>query len=383
LYALRGQKYQTPAVVDKAVFLGLVTLVVMAVALELLSGIQNNDTQDNGTPPDSYRVYYHDRTFIAISIIVVTSAYLTTPGPTILTVDYATVLNNYYSWANFAGSLFMGSWIVLYLMVQKEAFLAVTFIGVIWLLLHARRNESMGVLALLGLDLFRNRFSLQSILSSWRQMIGVAGIGIVVLGQILAGSYRNGGSLFPDYVHGVYASYPGGAHNIYGTFQATISIFSHGTPHRFGTTFLNYPAQSIPTGFYALTGKEYLELYGNFLGSQYEMYLGGNYILNPYFADFGEVGLLVAGIILAVFATFVRRMIVHQQSNHFVAGCASVVVVASFRAFWYTQLAWADALQGFLAAFFVYLVIANAEKLWKGNREPSESMSSNTYLRDR
>jgi Co/Zn/Cd efflux system component len=368
LYALRGRQFQSPAVVDNAVLLIFVAMTTICIALE---GAQmfRRDNDDKPSHSGGYRVYFSPSAFAAISLVMLVSAYLTTPGPTLLTVDYSTVVNNYYSWASFAGALYTGSWVVLFLMVQDDSmettryrvFLVVTVLGLIWLLLHSRRNESIGILAVLGLDLIRNRVTVSDIVGNRWRLAGFVVTVLLGLSQFLLGSLRDGGSLsFLDYSQKhEYVAYPGGAHNIYGTLQATVALFPTEFPHRLGTTFVRYPIQGVPSGALSILRIELPQSYYGFLGEQYKLYQGGNYILNPYFADFGLLGVVVAGILLAVLAVFAQTYLVERRSNHIVAGIAAVVVVAAFRSFWYTQLAWIDGIQGFLMAFLVYLVIVN------------------------
>jgi hypothetical protein len=191
-------------------------------------------------------------------------------------------------------------------------------------------------------------------------LVGTLTVVLFAATQVLIDSFRGGGVIgLPDFNHGTYASYPGGAHNIYGTFQATISLFTYDFPHRLGLTFVRYPAQSVPTGVLAIFDLPYLPLYGAFLGQQYKTYLGGSYILNPYFADFGQVGIVLAGVLFAVIAYFAQQQLIGHHGNYAVTGIAAVVVVGSFRAFWYTQIAWIDTLQGFMASLVVYFVAVN------------------------
>lgn len=364
-YAYRGRIFQTPPVVNKTVFLGSFMLTVFVVVLEVRSRITSQDDPTNVKWTAS-ALHYSVVPFGVLAILHLGSAYLTTPGPTILTVSYSEVLANYYPWAQFAGSLYMGSWISLYLLVRGESndswayrsFMVLTSVGIVWLLLHARRNESLGVLVMFTLDLLRNRVSLRDVLRTTRGFVASAVFFGLFAIQILIGSFRFEGGEFgaPDFAQpSGYASYPGGAHNIYGTFQATVAIFPDIHPFLLGETFVRYVPQTIPSGFFAILPITFPPLYSSFLADSYATYLGGNFILNPYYANFGPFGLVFLAIVLSLLVYWVEFVLFRRKRTTFTTGIASVFVVGAFRACWYTQLAWIDTFQGYVASLVLVL----------------------------
>jgi len=370
LYALRGKQFQSPGTTNRVLFYGVLAMASFIAGLEF-SRLRRSSSSNWMQRLSAYEFYYHSRAFWVIAAVCLVSAYLTTPGPTLLTVDYVTVTNNYYSWATFAGSLFVGTWIVLFLMIRSHAysskeyrlFFLVTSVALVWLLLHARRNETLGVMAVLAVDAFRSRFEVGKLFRSWRSTVAVSAVAVLGFGQVLIEEYRNSGELrLPTYGTGVHISYPGGAHNIYGTFQATVSLFTHEHGLWYGESFLKLVVQSLPGVFFGTFGLPYPEAFWTFLGSEYQLYLGGSYILNIYFANFGILGVIMCGLVLAALVAFAKNMIGDLNSTHLGTGLAAAVIAGSTRALWYTQLAWVDHSQGLLLATALYLMVVNSSR---------------------
>jgi|GEM_PF-4050959 len=371
IYAVRGLRFQSPATVNKALFLIALALGVFVFVLWVRDAVVTE-----GAVETERSIAYSSRGFKLLVAVFLVSAYLTAPGPTILTADYDTILKSYYSWANFAGSLFIGSWLMLYLQYRRRrdnqwiarCFYGVSFVGVTWLLLHNRQNESIGVLAMLAIDTFQNEMSLKEMLQSARGRVLMIVFSVLFTGQIFADTILSRGlSGLASVIDpsGGATSYPGGAQNIYGGFQATVHLFSNGEPFFLGRTFLQYPIQSIPTGIVVLLGLPYPSLFSDFLGSQYVTYLGGVYYLNTYYANFGVLGIVLAGALLGYVAHFASVQLRRPRQATFLTGCAGVAVAAAFRAMWYTQLNWIDSFQGYLLAFFLFLLATNAPRAYR------------------
>ncbi len=365
-YTLRAIPYESPALVRRVLFLIAIFTLLFVATLRAL------DVDDSPRRCRQFRT--SGAAFLTLSVINVLAAYLTTPGPTILTADYVTVLNAWFPWAAFAGALYLGSWAMLYLLSRPydvdslyyRGLIFVSFVGVGWLLLHARRNEAMGVLTLLAIDYVANRRTEWTVVQ--RAAVSVATVAGMLLGGIFVGIWRGSGRIstsIRDLFVGSsgtpqeFIAAPGGAHNVFGTVLATVDIVGRDVPYLLGETFLKYPVQAIPSGVFAVTELPYPSLYHDLLGKHYVLYNGGNYFLNTYYANFGEAGVLFGALLLGWIVSFTHSHISDQTSVSLRAGVGVVLALASFRAMWYTQLNWLDNLEGFLAAYLVYVVVTN------------------------
>jgi hypothetical protein len=330
-YTLRAIPYESEQHVQRVLFLLVIFISVFVFTL----GTLKTQNPIKSTNTDQANIKKSVPVFVTIAILNLFAAYLTTPGPTILTADYVTVLNAWYSWAAFAGALYLGTWTILYLMSRDEPInsryyrmlLIVSMIGALWLLLHARRNETMGILTMLLIDFFSRRNNRQS---EGSEVIikGVFLTGVVFTG-FLAGKLRGSGSVFEGSIRDLfiasvgqqtYIAPPGSPHNIFGTTLAVIDIFGEESPHMFGKTFLYYIPQSIPSGVYAMLNLPFPRLMHDEIGMYYEAYNGGNYIANPYYANFGEAGIIIGGMFVALLVYFAHNQIENRASTTILTG---------------------------------------------------------------
>ncbi|TKX48530.1 hypothetical protein EXE41_01235 [Halorubrum sp. SD690R] len=319
-------------------------------------------------------IYFYPQTlsFIGISGVNLVSAYLTTPGPTILTASYATILNNSYSWASFAGSLYLGSWVVLYLVARESnsryyrSFLLVTAIGAAWLLLHSRRIESLGVLVVTFMDWYYNvsesdnKMKIISIIS-----FALLGIMSTLIGQIRS-STADIGDLLNIFIgmngNTSYLRLPGSAHNVFGTFLVTVDLAGDEVSYLLGRSFLYYPIQAIPGVFYSVIGIQRIPLFESYR-AMYPYYNGGAYF-NVFYANFGMIGILVGAVTLGLVTWWAQRQLLSSRTN-IKTGIAAVFVAGCFRAMWYTPLNWADFFLGFVVTVFLYIFLTNIERIMK------------------
>lgn len=316
-----------------------------------------------------FPIYYHRIAFIGLVIFFLGSAYLYAPGPTILTAGYAEILSYTNQWATFAGATYKGAWIVLFLLNVGEnydreryaMFLLVTLIGATWLILHGKRVESVGFFLTIALHLYTFKWidgGSFSIRESLRRMSPLLILPVMLLVGIARGSGLSSMSnsimsvIGPDYI-----SFPSGAHSVYHTYQITMAQFQD-TGYLWGKTFINYIPQSIPSGFYAFTPFEYPTPFYQVLREE-PTYIGGNYILNVYFANFGPIGIIIAGIVIGVITLYCHRLFSNELRPTIFMGIAVVVFSNAFRALWYTQLNWVDTLQGFVVALLIYVITSN------------------------
>lgn len=371
--SLRAAQYQSQAAMNEAVFLSLLGIAAFVATLQMRLDIPSTDWTSNDVV-SKYRVYATPAGVAAVAAITVVSALLTTPGPTILSVDYQVVIDNYFSWAQFAGSLFMGAWIMLWLFARDKPmdswetrlFIAVTVVSVLWLLLHARRNESFGVLAVFAIWYTRRTGTTDKQYQRLRSLARYGVLTIALAGMVIVEHLRNPSRSLSRFViareNGVaYLSPPGGAHNIYSTWQATVSEFGPDS-YLYGESFLYFPIQTIPSAFWAMTPYARPPLFNELLDAVYAGYPGGAYILVVFYANFGTVGVVLGGVVLGLLASFSHRAIVRQDSTTFLTGVGAAVVVGAFRSMWYHPTGWTNTLQAFTIAFAIYVTVTNTRR---------------------
>lgn len=369
-YTLRAMAYSDPMLIRKGVF--LVAIFVWIVAGVSITRLEQGHKSQSTIAEfvSKYRFPYSSPAFVIISIMVLLSAYLTTPGPTILTHDYA-VAKQAYPWATFAGSLFMGSWVVLLLMARqtsrtivKYTFYLVTIVSLLWLLLHARRNETVGVI-LTSLVVYGHSFRLRDLGSSLKTtaFATVFTFGIVI--QVVVGKVRSGsGNLDLRSIfigggpNGEVVKLPGGGHNIFGTYQFTLHYFTENSL-LWGSTFIKYPKQSIPTNIIRALGLSQPAYYFNLMQAEYPMYNGGNYLLNEFLANFGSFGIVLAALFFGVVVAKTHELVTNCNNPTLWTGIAAVFVVALPRSMWYWQGNWINVLQGALVSYTLYLFVVN------------------------
>ena len=375
-YTLRAVPYQNQFLIEMGVF--LVAACIWIIAGISISSVEPSDKRTNTVKGlrkliSEYDHTYNKYSFVVISCIVIFSAYLTTPGPTILTVSYSTVIDNYYSWATFAGNLYIGSWGVLLLVSRQTEkrsiryyFYLITLVTVLWLLLHARRNESLGVLLAL-VFVYGHRFRLREVITSLRTFavtcLGIAGsLLFVVVGQVRSG-YGNISieSLFLGSTPtGASIQLPGGAHNIFGTFQFTIHYYYNN--YLWGSTFLNYPVQSIPSPILSVIPIQQAPYYFDSMREHYQLYNGGNYFLNEYFANFGPYGVVLAAVVFGLLISQIDQIFTRNSIDIW-TGLSVAFVAAIPRAMWYWQGNWINAILGYILTYIVYLLVLNVSNI--------------------
>ena len=389
-FTIRGAEYEAVATANRVVLLVALFLTAAAVVLRTLEA-WNSDTYQKLKAHD-LSLPYNPFAFSLLGLIALVSVYLIAPGPTILSSTYSQ--QNPFPWATFAGSLYKGAWALMFALVVTTYtrnrrylfFLGVTLVGTTWLLLHGRRVESVGMMALLFADLFWHRWDLRICelpfdIRGWVLSIagGLYGTALVVVGRVRTSAYQpssgsasssgstsGSGSVSSSsadiasemaetlqYADG-FVGLPGGAHGTYGTMQATVHLFTEQYNYLYGETFVNYVVQVIPTPVLRLLNVSPPPMYHDLLQANYN-WNGGNYILNVYFANFGIFGVLLAGLLLALLLHFLQTELrVNRPKPTVFTAVAALLFINLLRALWYTQLNWVDGLQGLTAIFLIY-----------------------------
>jgi hypothetical protein len=122
------------------------------------------------------------------------------------------------------------------------------------------------------------------------------------------------------------------------------------------------PIYSIPGAVYLIFDLQRPLAFAEFK-SAYGPYNGGNYF-NVFYANFGEVGVILGATALALAVLWSQREL-FSASTSLRTGFAAVIVAGSFRAMWYTPLNWIDFLQGFLVTVVIYITLSNVENIYR------------------
>ncbi|MFC6952953.1 hypothetical protein [Halorubellus litoreus] len=406
-----------PSVESTALASKIVWLVVGLLSFYALTLVYVNERTDLGIGylnRFDYTVEFDWVSFVVMASTFLGSAYLLAPGPTVFTIQYSEQASHMPSWATFAPNLFKGAWVVMFLLTLREkwtqkywAFLVVSLLGTGWLMLHGRRVESIGIVALVFLDLTRNYYNLEDfdLIKSAKGVLLSATFGLYVFLLFLIGRIRNWiaplleqrnraeprgtteqtttqeatttteptttmtttaettepvTTVSPDIVSTLqygdgYVGVPGGAHSFYGTIRATVHLFDNEHDPLYGQTFLNYVLQAIPTPLQRLVGYTPPRTYSEFLATQYN-YNGGNYFMNVYYANFKFLGVVLCAIVLAFLSLYMMRVLTGEEHGPTLStGIGAILFIPLVRVLWYTQLNWVDSIQGFVLAGFIYL----------------------------
>lgn len=262
---------------------------------------------------------------------------------TIITHSYADILADRISNTQFAGGVAMIFWLgalVNYLRLRENVrvlgsterlanafFIFMTLVSIIWLALHARRSELIGI-ALVTIILLRNIISFRRTF-----VIGLGFFAILIIaGEIRTASFVGMFSGVEQMGRSDIESMPGGASNVFMTFVNTLHYFdTH--DYFYGETFLNYSLQMAPgpvNQFLELAIPDYFfeEVFrGNY------SYNGGTYIIAVFLGNFGLFGIALAGIFIGYYARAAKALT--MSPNFFVKIAGLFMLAMAFRGFWY------------------------------------------------
>lgn len=384
-YTPLGVKFESLEIASKSVYL---TLLFILIHLATISTINTYETSAKNYLP---KLKFNTPAFLTVGAIVIVSSFLLAPGSTILTTSYGGQIAKMASWAVFAGGLYKGGWSLLYILVSNKpawdkyygAFVVITLISSVWLLAHGRRGASFGLLVLLLVDIYWNRveLSMLDLFTSLKGALFMLGGSVLVVLLYLVGRFRlilatiNRGDVNSVLIEGVsslsygngFAGVPGGGHGIYGTLQATMYIFQYERSFLYGSTFINYILLSIPSGIFALTPLDKPRSYRTILEASYN-WNGGNFIINPYYANFGILGLLLGGTFIGLIVVFIYQQIELTDTDHNLPTLlAAVLFVNMLTSYWYGQITWIDTLQGATVCSVIYLTVAGIAKSFQTN----------------
>lgn len=373
IYTWRTSDFVTLDLIREGVFLAAVFTWVFASIAVGQPRVKSSKIERVVDELREYRLVFSWPAFTFTGVLALGSAYLTTPGPTILTVGYHTILDNYPAWATFAGSLFMGAWVVFFLSYRNSprdrlataTFIAVTGSTLLWLLLHARRNESIGVLFVLAI-VYLGRDRLGEVSTFVTRAVTAGAVSLILVTMIAIGELREtrpteGISLKSLFIAehpqlGEHLALPGGVQNIYGTYIFTLHQVSN-NGYQYGETFIKYPIQAIPTPIQKLLVISPPPYYNSYIQENWAFYPGGNLILNEYIFNFGIWGVILASLLIGVIAIWVQRELTTVDNPDLLTATALAFVVPVTRSFWYHQINWVNSLLSVILVFTLYYMI--------------------------
>lgn len=284
---------------------------------------------------------------IHITIIITAGFFFWLTEPvfaTILTHPYEYILKNRIENTQFAGSVAVILWLIALsnhlkfsnlelnkdpVKLARTLFLLITILALLWLALHARRSELIGM-GLVGLLVLREKSSTLHL----SFLIGLLLAALIIAEEIRtatlvgvifndATSQSSGGSNI--------ASLPGGASNIYMTFANTLHYFDD-NDFLLGTTFKNYVLQILPTPLYQSIGISKPNYFYEKIFHNYS-YNGGTYIGALFYGNFGVLGMMLFGAFIGIYSRITVKL---MYSTHIIIKATGFfLIVLVFRGFWY------------------------------------------------
>jgi len=245
--------------------------------------------------------------FYFMCFMVLFLAYIGNPKQTLLSMGYNEFFNQRPSFANLAsiaGSVF---WVNAYGKMRTftiqgdhlkvKLFWAVTFLMVVWLILHARRTEAIGVVSMLLIHqkLVSGKTPYKTVVFALLMGLLLYVIGYLRSNPIMSAnivdtlkfafqlSFESGGNKTE------FANMPSGLGNITATMQTSVYHFYYmGEPLLNGYTISTYPLKLLPT--LLVTASNLADpntyFYQNLVLENYD-YNGGLYIYAPAYGNFG------------------------------------------------------------------------------------------------
>jgi hypothetical protein len=285
--------------------------------------------------------------------------WLTEPGATIFTVSRNELIDQRYQDTQFAGAVGVLFWLISFVTFASESgtrksykfantvFVWLSVIAMGWLLLHGRRSELTGMVALLCIFMAEKkgiRFALA---------FAAVGVGLLILVENIRAvpilEWMAGAELPLGRRENV-ASLPGGASNIFMTLIDAIDYFSHNALYM-GDTFTNYLFQALPTPIYLSLGIDRPPYFYQTVFHDYE-WNGGTYILAVFYGNFGYSGALLGGLFIGLITAWSGKAASSQELGIRLIGL--LIVVFCFRAMWYELITWMKPL---MALALLYLVL--------------------------
>ena len=294
--------------------------------------------------------------FYFMCLLILLFTYLGNQEATLLTASYQEIFHQRTalgSLASIAASIF---WVDAYgktrVFFSKgdhfkiKFFWVVTILMILWLLLHARRTETIGVISIL---LLHRKFVTSKTPYKTIAFAIFTGLFLYLVGYLRSNALTNvdlfetikfafqltfeGGGSKTEF-----ANMPSGLGNITATMQTSVYHFEYmGEAFLNGHTIYTYPFKLLPT--FLVTSLNIADpttyYYQNLVLEQYQ-YNGGDYLYAPAYGNFGKPGLYVASILMALMVNWTQKAM--RSYDYIKIVFAASIIFGFITVCWYSFL---------------------------------------------
>jgi len=310
--------------------------------------------KDTKLPDLSVPIKYETRLpFYFMCILVLLLTYIANPEQTILSIGYRELYDSRSSIATLASIAASVFWVDAYgktrVFLSKgedfkvKIFWLVTAAMVIWLVLHARRTEAVGVISMLLVHrkivlgktpyktiIFALLAALLLYIVGYLRSKAIFSMNIMdTINYAFQLSFEGGGNKVE------FANMPAGLGNITATMQTSVYHFEYmGEPFLNGHTIYTYPFKLLPT--LLVTSANIADpttyYYQNLVLENYS-YNGGLFLFAPAYGNFGTVGLAVGSVLVAFMVNWTQKAI--RSYNYIKIVFAATVIFNFIKICWY------------------------------------------------
>ncbi len=305
--------------------------------------------------------------------------YIAEPGPSLLAGSYTDTIKGRAKMGGTLAGVFMSiTWVGLFMCYKKyqglsthkikvALFWAFTIFGSVYLLLHSRRTELIGIFSILFVDLFfgkKLRAQIPSLLLglSLGLMLFLLGSLRNAKGGITNASFKQISNAFNSASErdvGQYiVSAPAGSGNIYTTMLSAVYLVDqpfYGLQR--GEIFKSYSYSLIPSDVLKILGLKRPHFFSDDLYKYSAGYHGGCFIFAPIYANFGIVGLFFFAYLLGALMAWLHKS--YFESTGLKKYVTLIIVFYFIKGFWYEPIFLPKALY---FTFIAYLLLTTIFK---------------------
>lgn len=310
--------------------------------------------KDTKLPDLSTPIKYETRLpFALMCLLILLFTYIGNPEQTIITISYSELFHQRSALTSLAAIAATVFWVDAYGKTRVfrskgdyfkvKIFWFVTFLMVVWLLLHARRAESIGVISMVLIErklvtkktpyaaiIFAIFVGLLLYFIGYARSNAISSINLVETLQFAFQlSFESGGAKTE------FANMPSGLGNIAATMQTSVYHFDYkGEPFLNGYTIFTYPFKLLPTILVTSTNlaDPSTYFYQDLVLHKYQ-YNGGMYLYAPSYGNFGTIGIMVASFLMACIVNWTQKSI--RSYNYLKIVFAASVIFSFINICWY------------------------------------------------
>jgi len=338
--------------------------------------------RDTKVPDLSVKIKHETRLpFYFMCILILLFTYIGNPEQTILSIGYYELYHSRSSLGTLASIAASVFWVDAYgktrVFLQRgeklkvKLFWFVTLLMVIWLVLHARRTEAIGVISML---LIHQKITTGKTPYKALVMALFAAVLLYILGYLRSNallsanildtlryafqlSFEGGGNKTE------FANMPAGLGNITATMQTSVYHFEYlKEPYLDGYTIFTYPFKLLPTLLVTSTNlaDPSTYYYQNLILEKYQ-YNGGLYLYAPAYGNFGTIGLAVASALVAWMVNWTQKSI--RSYNYIKIVFAAAVIFNFIKICWYNFIPLPKTiLYNAIVLFYVAMIFSKKRK---------------------